>query len=150
MRLRHLLVPLITLAAMLPGPAAASPSAAVVAGSGTITPGISATPGTNSVTFSGTAAGIVAGHTGTCTANSSGSGTDSLAQGTGSETWTCNGAGWSVTCEMSWARVGFTKTKEGDCTTTGGPYLVLGVCTTLPTTLPVMNSYLEECNYVWR
>jgi hypothetical protein len=152
MRLRRVLIPLLTLAAMLPGPASASPGAAVVAGSGTISPGI-AGPGapasTNNVTFSGTAAGVVAGHSGTCSVNSSGSSTDTFDQGHGSETWTCSGPGWYVTCEMSWVRVGFTKVKQGTCMSNNVSYVVQGVCKTLPTSLPVMNSYVEECTYYW-
>lgn len=127
-------------AILSPGTAHAATGGAAVAvvGSGTITPGLSATPTDQSVEFTGTAAGaaFAVGATPTvavadagavsCAFSGTSSGPETSAAGTGTVTGTCTGAGLvlgtpvSADCTLDYYRAGPVVVVAGNCTVTGG------------------------------
>ena len=103
-----------------PAQADRSVANAVVEGSGTISPGLgtSTTPTAQTVTFGGTATGIFNGTPGSCTISFTGTGVDTPASASGSGSASCSGTGISISCQVSYQRIGADVTVSGTCTGT--------------------------------
>ncbi|MDQ1685448.1 MAG: hypothetical protein QOC82_2185 [Frankiaceae bacterium] len=130
-------------------PAGASTGdAATIAGSGTISPGLTTTPTAQSITFSGNGAGTIGGVTGSysCTVN----GNDpagTVQQGSGAVNGNCNTPCGSVSVSGSFSRTGATVT--GSVTVNAGcliNHVIAIICNFVPTSGPTVTSYALICH----
>ena len=133
------------------GPAFASTGTAAVAGSGTISPGLTTVGHSQSITFGGTA--VVAGTTGSGTYTCNFTGTSDILEtiqtGDGNASGTCNGTVPTVqsfTCTVHYTRTGGVVTLTGNCTgSVNGPLAAAG-CVLEPTSANPAKSYELQCD----
>ncbi|MDQ1685449.1 MAG: hypothetical protein QOC82_2186 [Frankiaceae bacterium] len=129
---------------------AATGDAAVIAGSGTISPGLTLAGGAQTFTFSGTGAGTVAGMNGQATCDVTGDDTiGTYSQGAGSFHGSCNTPCGTVGVAGTYTRTG-SVVSGGGAATSGCGSITVGYslslhCVFNPTSGPTVTSYALVC-----
>ena len=136
-------------------PANATVGAMAMAGSGTISPGLTATGYPNTFTFSGE--GVVVADTVQGLISCSWTGEDTIGtftQGAGGFAGSCNDpltdpSNWNdrVTVNGSFTRTGELMTISATASGDGIDGFLSGVCEWIPTSAPALVSYFDVCNY---
>jgi hypothetical protein len=133
------------------GPATAATGDVALAGTGTISPGLTTTPTPQSFTFSATGDGLVGVQGGAFSCAVSGNDNiGTLAQGAGSITGSCNTPCGTVGTDGTFTRTGYVIRWNSQVTSgclSGSSFD--GSCTLVPTSLPPLVSYLVFCDLVW-